>query len=697
MAHFTLDDVAKLSAELTTAYNDAKSRYAEKHDVVWPRCYRFYKMLHDPSVLQGWREAVMAMGPQHPAKKAAAIFYPLAFTAVETLIPRFVGAVLSREPRVELADPDAVDEERLDLLKAYEKRVQAHLAYRIANDFRLRELSPLICRDACIYGTAILHVAWDYEVDFQRTYVPRKKETPVGEKWELVKEKEPKFRAGMSLKLISPYDFFPDPLADGINRTSYFPARYVMWRRLVPVKTLWEHIRATKKKRKWRVQNLKELQELAEAGNQPPRHFEVAAEATGESSPVPKDDVITVFECWTSPPDPAYIIAIGRHSPKVILVETEEQHPSIRAPIPFALVKPISIPREFYGQSIVDVLGPLNDMVNALVNLRVIGLSKSVAGFTGINKDMISAGADAVLRNPLRVYEFIPGGTGKPIEYTDIPDHTTGVQAQINDIVSHAQMAAGTPEPVLGAGGPETARGYGWAIEQSAQRFSLAAESIAAGLRDILEIAVAIDAQYMERGRFVTIEDKGKKYRLPLEPDMLAEPWRIIVDVDPIKTNPALQLQQWLNMLTVLLPLPDIHRHSLVRRTLELMGIKDPQEFLKEEASDPEHENALFLARGEYPPRHPGDNDAHHIEVHQRISDKAVQMGPAAVAAHAQHIIEHKLAMQPQAPPPMPQAPGAPVGATPEHGAPGMPVGEEVGIPTPEAAPEGASYGLPPE
>jgi len=697
---FTLNDYEKLSGELTVAFNESKDAYAEKHDTIWPRCYRFYKAIHDPGVREGWREAVMAMGPQNAAKKAAAIFYPLAFTAVETLIPRFVGAVLSRDPTVEIAEFDYPDEKTITLLKARKDRIQAHLSYRIKNDFRLRAALPLICRDACVYGTAILHVAWDYRVDPRRTYQPVRVQEGGVSQWKLQKTPGTHYRSGLRLKIISPYDFFPDPLADGLNETAYFPARYVIWRRIVPTKTLWAYIQATKGEGKgWKVNSLKELRELADIGDNPQRDAEVGSEATGLTPPVQKKDVITVMECWTAPPDQAHIIGVGSYAPRVILVEKEEKHPTIRAPLPFALIKPLPIPREFYGQSIVDTIGPLNDMVNALVNLRVIGLTKSVSGFTGINKDLVPAGIDGVLRNPLRAYEFIPGGTGKPVEYTDIPDHTTGIQAQINDIVAHAQMAAGTPEPVLGAGGPETARGYGWAIEQSAQRFSLAAESIAEGLRDLLQIALDVDVQYLDDGHFVTIVQDGKEHRVAVEPDMLAENWRVNINVDPIKTNPALQLQQWLNMLTVLLPLPDVHKHSIARRTLELMGVDDPDKYLTVSDEDPEHENALFLARGEYPPRHPGDNDAHHIEVHKRIIAEAVARGPAAVAAHAKHIQDHMAALGPGAGAPasgvMPMGAGA--AAPPPGGAAGMPVGQEVGVPAPEPAEEGASYGLPPE
>jgi len=731
------DDDGKLSAEIQQFVDDSKAATSVLRNEVWPRAYKYYHNIPDPSMFKG-SDALPVGANKSPLDSS--VFRALVHPQVENTVARLRPAILNADPPWRcvpyIDDAEFCDK---DVLWKYAEAMQHLLHNQWHRDAKAPWLVGPALREACLYGTCVLRVEW------MRRFAPRWRQIAhvdgqaypdgvpddIREKggkrtWafgKLTSRRPVEDRARVNI--VPLWNWFPDPFGrsiDGENDTQ--PIRGCAEMLIIPEDGLVDWI-ASSPRRGWNKKffkrsgevNEKKLREMLEPvrggitsdddwiKNQQVDVGKLSADGYGTTSA--NERLVRVYAWSENWPEPRYILSAGKPGAGLTLLdESGPQHPGLNAGIGYVLIKLIPLAHELYGLSKVEQIAGIQHEMNILVNLRISALSRSISGITIIStqgglhaKDFLAQVGGFVELNGY----YDPA---KQAHHIDFKDPSSNVYREVDELHNDGTVAFGNTDPMMGnAGGgggqiPDTARGLGVIVEQGTVRQTMEAEDAGLCFCQLGYKLKALDEQFITAPKYVRIAGKkGADAWDVIDPDMIGTRVELTFDTRPVVANPALAEQKFVNFAQLWGEAPEFPRGLAMRAHAKMLRIPDAEQYGGPPVNDAEWENVEFLRSGKF--RGVLQADAHdfHQDVMSRaeIIQAAQTKGAEAVASWNAHYEQHESFKQQGAmgagaaagAEPPPQPPGAPAPEGPPAG--GEPSPQGLNIPLPEPGVEAAA------
>lgn len=678
---------------------------------VWPRAYKYYECKHDRSMFQG-QDTIYAAGRDYPVDKA--IFRPIVPTQVEAATARLGDAIggdnrFSFKPYVEDLETGAKKDELWGYANAVQHLVNTQLAY----DVLWPHIAKLVCREAQKYGTAVMRYEW---LKMTRPGYAWNQQQQSGEWLESKTGKDEVLVDGLAAYIVPIGDFFPDPAGRSINREDgSTPCGHTIERRWYRTDELASRIMAAEA-RNWTPEfksggklDREKIVKFLKAHESEPDNSEdwlrAQQEAVGKyagrstQTSESRRKIRALVYC-EGLPDPCYALAIGKKGGEVAILVDRDPHPNRFAPIPYALFKSIPQANELFGQAKIQWLAQIVHEINALANIRMSGVVRSVNGVWLCNNYMQIFAANLL---------SMPGGAidvqnamslDNALKHIPVQDNAAGLHREIDELQMYFNLAWGSTDPMMGnptaSAMDATARGVLSAIEQGGVKLNSEASSlVATGMIQMARVMVGLDRQYVSRTRYVEIAGKegADAWSLQVSPAMLQRRYRIFFSPSPIVTSPSAQAQKYINFGNLCAKAPGFPWQKFMPAAARALEIDDPDAYggSGEHQTPQWHENAIWMATGEMPDARQTDPHAEHLDQLLTPENLAHAEQTGTQAGMRRHQLQHQnfIAQAQAAASGVPSTPGA----TPEPptGAPELPP-----PPPPEGGPAQVPEGPPP-
>lgn len=692
------DDATTL-AHVKRCHEASKLAYSVLRETYWRRAHMLYHNKHDLSMFR-----TPIKSGQYPYESD--IFVPATWSQVEAMMPRIMGGLFNCDPPAR-ATPIVKDgrKEVRHRLNGYAKSVSAFVHQQTHDLSRLylpRALQPW-ARQSLITGFLPLFVEWERKSGL------RFKQEPDGRgAWKFTPQPDV-VEEGIRVSACSPMEFFPDPWGESINgEDGTRPCGYVQ-RRLWPHK---DEVRAWMEgapNRKWHIKP-DDLEKYAVAVvTDSTGHRKILADSgmldpsqgNQTGSVVTDKSVIPLLEHWGRD---RYVLAIhgGAGGGAIVLDEKGADHPYPGMGIPVVILQPMPLYGSLIGVSPVLTTASMQHQINCLVNLRNVNLFRRVNGttlihpFSGIN-------ADQYMLMPSKVYQTSGAiALDECLKQIDHPDVTSKVYDEVGYAHQQFNMAWGQGEVMQGVnpkGFDDSVRGMQMLVASGTAQSSLKVSAYAYQLSRLLQLIYEIDCRRVTKDSWASVMgDEGAEY-IPFDPmllgpvtddktgKVLGAGYAMHWECKPDLATGSELVQQLLTLMQIAGPSGALSQGAAILRIATAMKIDNPRELLTVQPQDAEAENALFMARGTFPPVHADDNDMGHIGSHKELLTP--QMPEAMIRALAAHIFDHDKQLTVKRHPSQQQQ------AEAEEPA-GEPAGMEAEAPPEGAPPEGAPPEEPP-
>ncbi len=534
-------EMLKLAHERWRAARD----WREGKEVQWQKWYKLYRSF---SERESWPHTVN-------------LFIPLIWSTVESFLPRLV-----------VQKPTILVESRGD------ENQEAATYHRQLLEYQWQDLNiPMAIeqwqKETLIYGTGIVKVGWDKQTMLRRFNVANPDGTGA------TIEEDPDFvvKDDPFIALVALENFYPEPGAPDIPL-----ARYVCER---SKKTYWE-LEAMGKELGWDMAAVRTLKDKQFGDTDV--YGEDSSKATkettfgGSDSKAAKQKAqiweFEVIEYWE---DGRYCIFVT--SPETVLMN--DYNPFWHGMKPYLRIVDNSLPGEFFGVGEPEVLESINIEINALHNLRLENVNRSVFQMFKVR-----------LGSPVTqsMTKFKPQGIIWVTQQDDIEPLFQGqpsiaLSREEDGLHTWAQIATGANDNFQGQQSDknETATGASILAQSAASRVGMKFLQLSSmGLEPLGQMLIALNEQYMSTDRAIQIVGPEGQTHVKMTPANLATNGALLMvklDIgatDPI--NREMKLQKDINLLTIFMQLYGDPNHpaivALITRIMDLGDIHiDPQ------------------------------------------------------------------------------------------------------------------------
>ena len=484
----------KLLGWAQQAFTAAESARQPHYDL-WKRYYKLYRSYRPKRKAGEWQSRV---------------FIPMVYYVIESLAPRLVASL----PKFTVTPVGPEDEDPA-------KKMEQLLDWAATNSELYVQL-VMVIKSALKYGTGILKVYWDQDIEMtrgmeerttpvmgtteDRVMDPDTGEPMVGLQGEpLVETTE--VPIGMQTEQVfvrKPYVRYEGPKAEAIDIGNFYvagesedieKARYAIQR----MYRGWDHIKEKVTEGVYTLPSWVTEEDISSQLDEARQDREGAIELfTSPRDPTRKD--AELLEIWTD--DGRVITMLNR---RFIIRHTE--NPFDHGRKPFVRFVDVLNEHEFWGSGEIEQLEGLQDYVNAQVNQRIDNVRLSVNRMFAVNINEIADRKQLASR---------PGGI---IEVTgDIPAQQVVVPLDFGDVTSSAytevEYAERTAEKVSGVSSfstgvdsPDynrTATGAALINDNSSTRFSLKVRLIELlGLRPLARMYGSLLQQFIDQERVI--------------------------------------------------------------------------------------------------------------------------------------------------------------------------------------------------
>jgi len=699
-----------LSAAIQQFVDDSRASSSVLREEVWPRGYKHYHGIHDPSMFGG-SDALPVGSNKSPLDSA--VFRNLTHYEVENTVARMRPAILNADPPWRcvpfIDDVEFCDK---DMVWKYAESVQHLLHNQWHREVKAPWLIGSALREALLYGTCVLRVEW------MRRFAPRWRQIPhvdgiaypdgvpddIREKggkrtWAFGKLANSRpVEDRIRVNIVPLWNWFPDPYGrsiDGENDTQ--PMRGCAEMLVMPDDALVDWILSSPR-RGWNKEfykrngeiNEKKLRKMLEevrggitANDDWIKKQQIDAgklSTDGYGTTSANERLVRIYAWSENWPEPRYILSAGKAGAGLTLLdESGDKHPGLLAGIGYVLVKPIPLANELFGLSKTEQLAGVQHEMNMLVNLRISALSRSISGITIIST-----------QGGLHAKDFLaqPGGfvelngyydPAKQAHHIDFKDPGANIYREVDELRNDGTLTFGNTDFMMGSASDQaanTARGVSMAVEQGTVRQTMEAEQCGLCFCQLGEKILALDEQFITGPKYVRIAGKkGADAWEVVDPDMIGTRFELTFDTRPVVANPALQEQKFVNFAQLWGQAQGFPVGLAMRTHAKMARIPEAEQYGGPPVNDAEWENIEFLKSGTFRGVLPADAHEFHQSVMSRpeIMQAAQSLGAEAVGSWNAHYEQHEQfkqgAMQQGA---MQQGAGAPPEpqAPPEQSAP---------------------------
>lgn len=533
-----------------------RTPYEKLWRVLW-RHYRFYKEARD------------ARDPRPN------LVIPEAFSRIETVTPRVIGALFASRPWVAVAPREPGDVQNAPT-------VEMLLDYQLAE--RMDILPKMVdwVKNALIFGTAVGKTVWRLET--QERVVGRKPVFPDGrdvrsrlmrafripagfepDRREVIVYDDPEF------DVVDPWHFWWDPRARDLREMRYCFHR--------SIRTRAELQELERQGIYGQVDDIPDGIEGGPTGSDV-RRQEIGYPAAGEDE---DGDEVEVLEYW----QPDRIVALGNRQ----TVLRNSPNPFWHGQLPFVAIHDHPVPGEFWSIGEIEPLVDLAEELNTFRNQR-LHRANILTGLPFIANKMLEVNPDDLV---LKAHHIIwVGNVPEGMKLEDVlttvrlPDVPPSSYSEEAVIKQDMDRTTGVYDPVRGALSDQgtTATEVVAVQDQANFRFRLKIQLMEfSGLRRLARQVVQLDQQFIDRARAVRITGQPPAF-VDIPPEQIIGEFDFIPagsSVEPI-ANKQVRQKQLVELYGLVQNDPRVNKPKLLRKIFEAHDIKDVDDLISEEA-----------------------------------------------------------------------------------------------------------------
>lgn len=488
------------------------------------------------------------------------LFVPVAFTVIETLLPRILSVLFAPKFIVNILPREANDIKMVRVLKQL-------LKYQF-DRFGAFNKFYLWVKDCLMYGTGLVKVYWKVETRIRTVtepiYMPIWKfKILVGRrtvKKMMVEYDDPE------VEVIDPYDFFVDPRATNLDDARWCIHR--VWR---------DYDYMLKKEKEGFYKNVVSLvspgvSDTTEIDNQ----VRNEVNANNTSTSIDNNFKVELWEYW----EDGRVVVIAN---KTVIVRDDE-NPFWHGKKPFCLLKDIELPHEFYAMGEIEPIQSLINERNEIRNQRLDNV-KSIVN----RKLVVDRNADIDLEHIDE--DNRPGGIilcddVSKVKYLDEIDIVASAYNEDQMIVRDIQEATAMAETTIGVvpRRGETATAVNALQNAASARFSLKIQGmVSTGILALVRMLIQLNMQFLSKKRLVRIVGEDGEDFPEISADDISGNYDYEIQSGLLEFNKDIERQQWLMLLgTPVMNAPNINFEEVQKYTFELFNIATPERFITE-------------------------------------------------------------------------------------------------------------------
>lgn len=573
----------------------------------------------------------------------ANLFVPASFSVIETAVPRAVFALFGSRPFVQARGRERTDAENAEA-------VTAMLDYDFEQS-RILQMAIEFFKSFYIFGTAVCRV--DHVEDFYE--IPRPPEEPkydldveFGDDGEILgvktvkrtdKKRVPRYE-GPKARLVSLFDFFPDPLFDNIH-----DMRYVAEKEETTKKKLEdENEKFFKLNDEYKYKNLDQITpykegRMADMGTMEDfrqdtdeiMRFNYGYGGRDQSHMFGRDDdAIVLYHYWE---DNRYVVLANGHT-----VIRDDENPYNDQRKPYIAAQCFPTLKEFYGQGLLAPIQYLQEELNTLRNIALDQGKLNLYGIWAVDPSLTLDDADLAI-HPGKVITAEFGQGGRPniaqVFQNTLPSDYERLE---NRVQQDIQSTLAINDYMIGAGSGSagTASEAAMLNASAANRFRL--QALIAQERFVAELAdmfLSRRQQFLhEKKVFRVLGEQGYHY-----PELGPEDIWGRFDFEPqgsqSQPNKEVLRQQWMQQIPVLagtqFTAPLVNWPEMVKEGFKLFDMRFPERFFlppPEKQISQKQENYIIL-RGEKVAVDPNEDHQQHMQDLMNIMPDVLQAAQA--------------------------------------------------------------------
>lgn len=528
----------ELANTIVSRYTTARN-WREPLKQKWDDFYDLYRGVLDSTTKSIWQ---------------ANIFVPYAFSTIETIVPRLVAG----RPQIDVMPREEGDTDYA--------RVQNYLVDYQWDQCDMDKLLPDIVRQMLIYGTSVVKVYWDKKVETVEEEIEIDPDFPELGSQKVEVEKTTKNQP--VVEMVDLYDFFWDPKGFDIDSCGWVAHRtYRSYDYLIKMQKqgLYKNVNLLEKdkNRPFKGETDKITRTTALGTTDP-------QSVSGDSD---KEANIELIEYW----EDNRVVTIANRT----VVIRDDKNPFAHGKKPFVRFVDQSVPKEFCGigelEPIETLQKELNDMRNQRMDNASLILNRMwlVQNGANVDEDELVSDVGGIIHT-----DKIEGV--QALYPPEIPNSSyreeTLIKADIQQTTGITDYTKGVASDALAN---ETATGISMMQEAGNARIKLKMMNIEMGIREIGELFISLNKQFIDEETVIRILGEGSPQWLLVKPSEIKDNFDLMVESAPrLLENDAIAKRQALELFQMFANDPLIDQLELRRYILEAFNAKNIDKLL---------------------------------------------------------------------------------------------------------------------
>lgn len=528
----------ELANKIVSRYTTARN-WREPLKQKWDDFYDLYRGVLDSSTKSMWQ---------------ANIFVPYAFSTIETIVPRLVAG----RPQIDVMPREEGDTDYA--------RVQNYLVDYQWDQCDMDKLLPDIVRQMLIYGTSVVKVYWDKKIETVQEEIEIDPDFPELGSQKVEVEKTTKNQP--VVEMVDLYDFFWDPKGYSRDTCGWMAHR---------THRSYDYLLKMQKQGLYKNVNLLEKDKTRPFKGETDKTSRTTALGTTDPQNVSgdsdKEANIELIEYWE---DDRVVTVANR---RVII--RDEKNPFAHGKKPFVIFIDQSVPKEFCGigelEPIETLQKELNDMRNQRMDNASLILNRMwlVQNGANVDEDELVSDVGGIIHT-----DKIEGV--QALYPPEIPNSSyreeTLIKADIQQTTGITDYTKGVASDALAN---ETATGISMMQEASNARIKLKMMNIEMAIREIGELFISLNKQFIDEETVIRILGEGSPQWLLVKPSEIKDNFDLLVESAPrLLENDAIAKRQALELFQMFANDPLIDQLELRRYILEAFNAKNIDKLL---------------------------------------------------------------------------------------------------------------------
>lgn len=528
----------ELANTIVSRYTTARN-WREPLKQKWDDFYDLYRGVLDSTTKSIWQ---------------ANIFVPYAFSTIETIVPRLVAG----RPQIDVMPREEGDTDYA--------RVQSYLVDYQWDQCDMDKLLPDIVRQMLIYGTSVVKVYWDKKVETVEEEIEIDPDFPELGSQKVEVEKTTKNQP--VVEMVDLYDFFWDPKGFDIDSCGWVAHRTYR---------SYDYLIKMQKQGLYKNVNLLEKDKTRPFKGETDKITRTTALGTTDPQSVSgdsdKEANIELIEYW----EDNRVVTIANRT----VVIRDDKNPFAHGKKPFVRFVDQSVPKEFCGigelEPIETLQKELNDMRNQRMDNASLILNRMwlVQNGANVDEDELVSDVGGIIHT-----DKIEGV--QALYPPEIPNSSyreeTLIKADIQQTTGITDYTKGVASDALAN---ETATGISMMQEAGNARIKLKMMNIEMGIREIGELFISLNKQFIDEETVIRILGEGSPQWLLVKPSEIKDNFDLMVESAPrLLENDAIAKRQALELFQMFANDPLIDQLELRRYILEAFNAKNIDKLL---------------------------------------------------------------------------------------------------------------------